>query len=214
MKDEYLYRGMRRKMIARLRRQGITDERVLRAMEAVPRHLFLRNSSFYHHAYSEGAFPIGEAQTLSRPYTVAFQSAALDVGPGLKVLEIGTGSGYQASILAALGAEVHSVERFLSLAKTARKRLAAMKFTGIHIYHGDGYAGLPDLAPFDRIIVTAGAPQVPQALLEQLTTGGQLLIPVGDKVQRMLSIRRRGAKTYSRRELGTFKFVPFLPGKR
>ena len=214
MTDDYLYRGMRRKMIARLRRRGITDERVLRAMAAVPRHLFLSNSSFYHQAYATGAFPIGEAQTLSSPYTVAFQSSALEVRSGMKVLEIGTGSGYQSSILAALGAEVHTVERFASLARAAAERLRAMKFAGIHGYHADGYAGLPDEAPFDRILVTAGAPEVPEALLDQLCIGGLLLIPVGKEKQRMLRIQRKGPTTFRRRDLGAFKFVPFLPGTR
>ena len=214
MRDEYLYRGMRRKMVARLRRQGIRDERVLRAMEAVPRHLFLNNSSFYHQAYTEGAFPIGEAQTLSSPYTVAFQSAALRVTAGQRILEIGTGSGYQAAILGALGAEVHTVERFGSLAKRARQRLAAMKFTGIHVYHADGYDGLPDAAPFDRIIATAGAAEVPEALPAQLAPGGALLIPVGREEQRMLLVERQSDNTFEQYDLGAFRFVPFLPGKR
>lgn len=205
---------MRRRMVARLRQRGITDERVLRAMEAVPRHLFLSHSSFYHQAYQEGAFPIGEAQTLSSPYTVAFQTSALQVQPDTKVLEIGTGSGYQASILAALGAEVHTVERFASLAKKATERLAAMKFKGIHGYHADGYAGLPDEAPFDRILVTAGAKEVPESLLRQLKISGLLLIPVGQPTQRMLRIRRKDDTTFVRRDLGEFSFVPFLPGKR
>ena len=214
MRDAYLYRGMRRRMVARLRQGGIVDERVLRAMGAVPRHLFLNNSSFYHQAYAEGAFPIGEAQTLSSPYTVAFQTAALGIAPGQKVLEIGTGSGYQASILAALGAEVHTLERFKSLADGARERLAAMKFDRVHVYHADGYGGWPPEAPFDRILVTAGAPRVPRTLKAQLALGGRLLVPVGEAEQRMLLIRRTGPTTFRRRDLGGFRFVPFLPGTR
>ena len=200
-------------MVADLRRQGIRDERVLAAMDAIPRHLFIEDSLLYHNTYLAQAFPIGCLQTLSRPYTVAFQSEQLEIQPGMKVLEVGTGSGYQAAVLAALGAEVYSVERYKELHLSARLRLHRMGFGSVRCYHRDGYKGLAEEAPFDRIIVTAAAREIPEALLRQLKKGGWLLIPVGQKSQVMWRITRRSEQRFAREQLGEFQFVPFLPGK-
>lgn len=197
--------------MAVLREKGIRDERVLEAIGRVPRHFFLEKA-FAEWAYQDKPFPIGCEQTISQPYTVAFQSSLLEVNKRDKVLEIGTGSGYQAAVLALLGARVFSIERHRPLYLQAKKMLRLLGLTGVRCYHRDGYKGLAEMAPFHRILVTAGAPEVPAALKEQLAIGGMLVIPVGDKDQRMLRIIRRGENEWETEDHGDFRFVPFLPG--
>jgi len=203
---------MRRQLMKSLRKKGIQDEAVLSAMEALPRHLFLEKA-FEEWAYQDKPFPIGNEQTISQPYTVAYMTELLQVKKRQKVLEIGTGSGYQAALLALLGARVYTVERQQELYEQARRKLDQLGFGQIRTYWRDGYQGLPELAPFDRIIVTAGAPEVPEALLEQLAIGGIMVIPVGKKGQRMYRITRQSENQYDEEVLGHFRFVPFLEGK-
>lgn len=199
-------------MTEALRQRGIADEPVLAAIGAVPRHFFL-DKAFEEHAYEDKAFPIGNEQTISQPFTVAYQTSLLRVQPGNRVLEIGTGSGYQAAILAALGARVYSVERQESLWARTKELLASMKFTTIRCFFQDGSKGLPDFAPYDRIIVTAGALAVPEALKQQLIwPGGILVIPVGLEVQKMHRIIRLNAEEYKEEIYDSFRFVPFLEG--
>ena len=182
------------------------------AIGALPRHLFFEKA-FEEHAYEDKAFPIGNEQTISQPYTVAYQSALLNIKNGDRVLEIGTGSGYQAAILAALGAQVYSIERQEALYLKAQKLLSDLGFVSVRCFFGDGTKGLPQFAPFDKIIVTAGAPVVPDKLKMQLRApGGVLVIPVGENVQRMFRIVRTGAETWQEDGLDTFRFVPFLEG--
>lgn len=194
-----------------LRKRGIRDEAVLAAMMAVPRHFFL-DKAFEERAYEDKPFPIGNEQTISQPYTVAYQSSLLAVKAGDRILEIGTGSGYQAAILAALGARVYTVERQESLYMQARDLLQALGFRTVQCFFRDGGLGLPVYAPFDKIVVTAGATVVPEPLKEQLMTGGILVIPVGNQVQKMTRITRISAKEFKEEILDDFKFVPFLSG--
>ena len=210
--DDFRHQGMRRKLVEELKGKGITDARVLAAIGKVPRHQFIDDSAFERFAYVDQAFPIGCDQTISQPYTVAFQSQLLKLKPGDKVLEIGTGCGYQTAILCELGAKVYSIERHRPLYLTTKQRLADMRCRA-HLVHGDGYKGLPVHAPFDKVIVTCGAPEVPQALVDQLVQGGILVIPVGgDGNQSMYSIVRteNGVK---RTEHGAFSFVPMVENK-
>ncbi|MCB0569737.1 MAG: protein-L-isoaspartate(D-aspartate) O-methyltransferase [Phaeodactylibacter sp.] len=202
---------MRRQLIGLLRKKGITDEKVLEAMETLPRHFFL-DKAFEERAYEDKPFPIGNEQTISQPYTVAYQTALLRVQKRDKVLEVGTGSGYQAAVLALLGARVYTVERQEALYLRAKKLLKGLGLGNVRCYLRDGSKGLPEFAPFDRIIVTAGAKEVPEALLEQLATGGMLVIPVGDPVQRMHCITRVSDTEYQDEKLAAFRFVPFLKG--
>ncbi|GAB4251715.1 MAG: protein-L-isoaspartate(D-aspartate) O-methyltransferase [Saprospiraceae bacterium] len=212
LEDSHWHKGLRKKMVETLRRKGISDERVLAAMEVVPRHFFL-DSALAHLAYEDQALPIECEQTISQPYTVAFQTQLLQVEKRQRILEVGTGSGYQAAILGALGARVFTVERHKALHQHAKELLAAMKLRNVRCYWGDGYKGLPEFAPFDRIIVTAAAAEVPQTLLEQLKPGGFLVIPVGDPVQKMLRVTREADGSFSEERFGSFRFVPFLKGK-
>lgn len=212
LEDSHWHKGLRKKLVESLRKKGITDERVLAAMEVVPRHFFL-DSALAHLAYEDQALPIACEQTISQPYTVAFQTQLLQVEKRQRILEVGTGSGYQAAILGALGARVFTIERHKALYEQAKKLLAAMKFRNIRCYWGDGYKGLPEFAPFDRIIVTAAAEEVPQPLLEQLKPGGFLVIPVGEPTQKMLRITRNEDGTFTKEDFGFFRFVPFLKGK-
>jgi protein-L-isoaspartate(D-aspartate) O-methyltransferase len=211
MEDTYKHQGQRRKLVDTLRRKGIRDEAVLAAMSRLPRHFFLEGA-FEQYAYQDKPFPIACEQTISQPYTVAFQTQLLQVEKRQKVLEIGTGSGYQAAILALMGARVFTIERHAQLHQQARHLLQQLGLKGIRTYHRDGYKGLPEMAPFDRILVTAGAPEVPSALLDQLKVGGILVIPVGVDKQRMLRIRRDSETDYVQEDHGDFRFVPFLPG--
>ena len=212
MKDTFKHKGLRKQLVATLVSKGITNSAVLDAIGSIPRHLFM-DSSFLDHAYQDKAFPIAANQTISQPYTVAFQSELLEVRPESKILEIGTGSGYQAAVLCVLGAHVYSIERQLELFKKTSKFLPKIGYVAKRLIFGDGYKGLPDEAPFDRIIVTAGAPFVPKPLLSQLKIGGRLVIPVGDVDQIMTLYIRKGTKEFETHELGNFKFVPLLENK-
>lgn len=211
MKDSYRHKGMRRQLVAELQHKGIKDVRVLQAIMDLPRHFFLDNA-FVEIAYEDKAFPIGKDQTISQPYTVAYQTCLLDVQKREKILEVGTGSGYQAAILALLGARVYTVERQELLHKKAKNLLEILKPGNIRCFYRDGYKGLPEFAPFDKIIVTAGAREIPKALQEQLKLGGVMVIPVGEKSQKMLKITRLDAAQYEMEELADFRFVPFLKG--
>ncbi|NTW24888.1 MAG: protein-L-isoaspartate(D-aspartate) O-methyltransferase [Lentimicrobium sp.] len=210
--DTFRHKGLRKKLVESIRLKGIRDENVLKAIEAVPRHLFF-DSGFLEFAYEDKAFPIGAGQTISQPYTVAFQTELLQIKRGDKVLEIGTGSGYQASILYQMGAKVFSIERQRLLFTKAKEQLPQMGFA-IKTFFGDGYKGLPAFAPFDKIIVTAGAPYVPEALTNQLKPGGILVIPLdeGDS-QLMTSIRKLPDSTLITTQHGRFRFVPLLGDK-
>ena len=212
MKDTFKHKGLRKQLVATLVSKGITNSAVLDAIGSIPRHLFM-DSSFLDHAYQDKAFPIAANQTISQPYTVAFQSELLEVRPESKILEIGTGSGYQAAVLCVLGAHVYSIERQLELFKKTSKFLPKIGYVAKRLIFGDGYKGLPEEAPFDRIIVTAGAPFVPKPLLSQLKIGGRLVIPVGDVDQIMTLYIRKGTKEFEKLELGNFKFVPLLENK-
>lgn len=199
-------------MAAQLKEKGITDERVLEAVRNVPRHLFL-DSGFEDFAYQDKAFPIGAGQTISQPYTVAFQSQLLEVQKDHKILEIGTGSGYQTAVLCVMGAKVYSVERQNELFKQTSILLPKLGIRPKHLSFGDGYKGLPNHAPFDSIIVTAGAPIIPQALMAQLKIGGRLVIPLGEKHQIMTMLIRKNATQFEKHEFGEFRFVPLLENK-
>lgn len=212
--DTYRHKGLRRKLIESVREKGIRSEAVLEAMGRVPRHFFL-DKAFDEWAYQDTAFPIECDQTISQPYTVAFQTELLDVRPGMKVLEVGTGSGYQACVLAELGCRVYTIERHEPLYKLTSMLLKEIGYRQVRTFYGDGYQGLPRYAPFERILVTAGAPEIPQALLDQLSVGGKLVIPVGQgETQKMLLVTRTSDDQYDRQELGDFRFVPLLKGKK
>ncbi len=212
LKDSYRHKGLRRQLIESLRDKGIRDERVLRAMSDLPRHFFLEKA-FEEKAYDDIPFPIGNEQTISQPYTVAYMTELLGVEKRQKVLEIGTGSGYQAAILSMLGARVYTIERHQELYERTTKLLDSLGFGHIRTYWRDGYKGLPEFAPFDRIIVTAGAPEIPAALLDQLAIGGILVIPVGRNQQKMHRLTKKADGTFLDEALGPFRFVPFLSGK-
>lgn len=212
MQDTYKHIGMRKQLIQSIRLKGIRDEQVLVAMQKIPRHFFFE-SSFLKFAYDDKPFPIGAGQTISQPYTVAYQTELLQVKKGDRVLEIGTGSGYQACILAEMGARVLSIERQRALYEKAVKFLPKMGYT-IKLFFGDGYKGLPAYAPFDKILVTAGAPYIPDPLIRQLKTGGILVIPVGEfDVQTMTTVTRTGEDRFEKRDHGLFRFVPLLEDK-
>lgn len=210
--DSNRHKGLRNQLVETIRRKGIKNKQVLQAVAKVPRHLFM-DSGFIDFAYQDKPFPIGADQTISQPYTVAFQTELLSVLPGHKILEIGTGSGYQTAILIELKAEVYSIERQKELYTKAKKFLPKVGYVPKKLVYGDGYIGLPENAPFDGIIVTAGAPYVPKALLGQLKIGGKLVIPVGDEVQVMTVFTRTGDKSFEKLEYGDFRFVPMLKEK-
>ena len=209
--DSFLHRGRRRQLIDRLRETGAYDDKVLTVMANVPRHAFL-DSSFHEWAYRDEAFPIDCDQTISQPSTVAWQTSALELLPRQHVLEIGTGSGYQAAVLSLLGGRVFSLERHKPLYLRAKLTLKKLRLDRIRLYLRDGHKGLPELAPFDRILVTAGAASVPPTLREQLKVGGQMIIPVGpaEGEQRMLRVRRTAEATWTEEDLGACAFVPFV----
>jgi len=203
---------MRKKLVDSIRRKGIQDAGVLKALDTIPRHLFL-DSSFLEFAYDDKPFPIGSGQTISQPYTVAFQSELLQVKQGQKVLEIGTGSGYQACVLAEMGAKVYSVERQKKLYLKTKEFLKKLPYN-VKLFYGDGGKGVPSFAPYDRILITAAAPDIPKALLDQLRTGGFLVVPVGGgDVQTMLRIKKLGNDEFETEEFGAFRFVPMLQNK-
>lgn len=210
--DTHKHKGLRKGLIKVLIEKGITDNLVLEAINRVPRHLFL-DHAFLEHAYEDKAFPIGDGQTISQPYTVAFQTSLLELKKGDKVLEIGTGSGYQCCVLIEMGANVYTIERVKNLHEKAVFYMSQLGYKA-NFYCGDGTLGLPTIAPFDKIIVTAGAPVVPETLVQQLSIGGILVIPVGDaKSQKMLRIRRINSTQFTKEELGDFAFVP-LKGEK
>ena len=212
MKDTSKHQGLRKQLSNILVRKGINDENVLAAIEKIPRHLFI-DSSFSDHAYQDKAFPIAANQTISQPYTVAFQTQTLQIQSGDKVLEIGTGSGYQTAVLLELGAEVYTIERQHELFKKTSLFLPKLGYLPKKFIFGDGYKGFKEKAPFDKIIVTAGAPFVPKTLLAQLKVKGKLLIPVGSKTQIMTLFIRKSLKEFEKYELGDFAFVPMLKKK-
>ena len=212
MKDTFKHKGLRQQLVNGIKNKGITDLRVLEAIGKVPRHLFM-DSSFLDYAYKDMAFPIAADQTISQPYTVAFQTELLQVKKDDKILEIGTGSGYQLAVLCELGARVFSIERQQELFKKTSMFLPKLGYRAKKLIFGDGYKGLPEEAPFDGIIVTAGAPFVPKALLGQLKIGGRLVIPVGEDVQIMTVIVRKDEKEFEQEEYGEFRFVPLLENK-
>lgn len=212
MQDTTKHQGKRRQLVEVLKQKGITQKAVLDAIADIPRHLFL-DSSFIDHAYMDKAFPIGAEQTISQPYTVAFQTEQLDLLPEMKILEIGTGSGYQTAVLCHMGAVVYSIERQHELFRTSLKRLPALGYAPKKLIFGDGYKGFPEQAPYDRIIVTAGAPTIPEALLAQLAVGGRMVIPVGENNQKMTVITRTSATEFAQLVLGDFRFVPLLEDK-
>ena len=203
---------MRKKLVETLVKKGIANEAVLDAINAIPRHLFM-DSSFVNHAYVDKAFPIAADQTISQPYTVARQTELLEVSPGDKILEIGTGSGYQTAVLLEMGATVYSIERQNELFKKTKLFLPKLGYRPKKLIFGDGYIGLESEAPFDGIIVTAGAPFVPKPLLSQLKVGAKLVIPVGDDIQIMTVYTRTSATEFEKEEFGEFRFVPLLEDK-
>ena len=208
VEDSYKHQGMRRRLIQKLREKGIESEKVLGVMGKIPRHIFFENA-FLEHAYQDKAFPIGHGQTISQPYTVAFQSQLLKIEEGDKVLEIGTGSGYQAMVLHDLGAKLYTIEYQEPLYERTRHFLPKLGYQKIHFFYGDGSKGLAAHAPFNKIIVTAGAPTVPNSLVAQLTIGGCLVIPVGDNsTQQMLRLTKTSERKISKEVFSNFSFVP------
>lgn len=211
IEDSYRHKGLRKQLSDQLRNKGITDENVLNAINEVPRHVFL-DSSFVEFAYQDTAFPIGSGQTISQPSTVAFQSQLLQIESGMKVLEIGTGSGYQACVLAAMGARVFSIERQRNLYFKTKEILEQLPFR-VKTFLGDGFEGLPSYQPFDRIIITAGAPVIPEKLIQQMKPGGIMVIPIDnteDEGQTMLKVTKGEDGSLKKETFGQFKFVPML----
>lgn len=212
VKDSHRQQGKRQQLVKIVQEKGIVDQKVLKAIGSIPRHLFM-DSSFEDHAYQDKAFPIAADQTISQPYTVAFQTELLQIKRGDTVLEIGTGSGYQTAVLCYLGAKVYTVERQRELFKKTERFLPKLGYRPKYATFGDGYLGLPDYAPFDKIIVTAGAPFIPKPLMQQLKVGGRLVIPVGDDVQIMTLLERKSQKEFKKTTFGEFRFVPLLEDK-
>ena len=212
MKDTSKHQGLRKQLADVLKKKGIIDDHVLKAIKLIPRHLFI-DSSFADHAYQDKAFPIVAEQTISQPFTVAFQTQTLSINSGDKILEIGTGSGYQTAVLLELGAVVYTIERQHELFKKTSLFLPKLGYFPKKFIFGDGYKGFKEKAPFDKILVTAGAPFVPKPLLSQLKVGGKLLIPVGKKKQVMTLFIRKTSKEFEKHELGDFSFVPMLQKK-
>ncbi len=211
--DSYKQKGMRRQLVQQLREKGITDERVLAAIEAVPRHFFL-DPAFENQAYEDRAFPITAGQTISQPYTVAFQTQQLEIKKFDKVLEIGTGSAYQACVLAEMGVTLYTIERQRALYDYVGKFFFLNRYPNIKRFYGDGFEGLPTFAPFDKILITCGAPFLPPKLIQQLKPGGIMVVPVGeDGRQKMIRVRKDAAGNVTQEEMGDFSFVPMLTGK-
>lgn len=212
--DTYRHKGLRKQLVSSLREKGISNERVLQAINNVPRHFFL-DSAFDKVAYEDRAFPIAESQTISQPYTVAYQTQLLDPKQHEKILEIGTGSGYQAIILAEMGAKVFTIERQKKLFDEHRKFVLRDKYPNIKYFYCDGYEGLKTFAPFDKVIVTAAAPFIPAKLVDQLKTGGKMVIPVGEgNVQKMIRLTKRADGTVEEETFDNFSFVPMVEGRR
>jgi protein-L-isoaspartate(D-aspartate) O-methyltransferase len=212
--DSYLHKGLRKKLVDQIREKGITDEAVLSAIMNVPRHFFL-DSAFEKQAYEDRAFPIGEEQTISQPYTVAYQTQLLQVKPFEKILEVGTGSAYQASVLAELKAKVYSIERQKKLFDTNKNFEFLKQYPTLRMFYGDGFEGLPTYAPFDKILITAAAPYVPEKLLQQLKPGGWMVLPLDEgENQRMHRITKQADGSLIEEKFDEFSFVPMLVGKR
>ena len=212
MIDNFKHKGLRKQLVQTIKAKGITDDKVLEAVRNVPRHFFF-DSSFLEHAYADNPFPIGFGQTISQPYTVAYQTELLQIKRGDKVLEIGTGSGYQACILNVMGAKVFSIERQKGLYIKTKALLSELGYS-IKLFFGDGYKGLPTFSPFDKIIITAAAPYLPQALIDQLKPGGLMVVPLGKgSVQTMTTIIKKSDDEYETVEYGDFRFVPLLEDK-
>jgi protein-L-isoaspartate(D-aspartate) O-methyltransferase len=211
--DSYRHKGLRKKLIEILREKGITDAAVLESINNIPRHFFL-DSAFDEIAYEDRAFPIGDGQTISQPYTVAYQSQLLQIKPFDKILEIGTGSIYQASVLAEMGANVFTIERQKNLYEKTKSFFFKSKYPNLKFFYGDGFEGLPTYGPFDKVIITAAAPFIPPKLIEQLKPGGKMVVPVdeGDQ-QRMLRLTKNADGSYSEEAFENFSFVPMLTGK-
>ncbi len=212
MVDTYRHKGMRKKLVEVIKQKGISNEKILSAINKIPRHLFL-DSSFVEFAYEDKPFPIGSGQTISQPYTVAFQTDILDVSKGMKVLEIGTGSGYQACVLEDIGAKVFSIERQRKLFHKTKEFIISLGYN-IKFFFGDGFKGVPAFAPYDRILITAAAPEIPEDLLKQLKLGGKLVIPLGEgDVQTMLRLTKLTNGEFTEETFGAFRFVPMLKNK-
>lgn len=211
MEDSLLFKGLRKKLAEKLEEKGITSKKVLEAIEKIPRHFFV-SKGLERLAYEDQALPIDEGQTISQPYTVAFQTQLLKVNHGEKVLEIGTGSGYQAAVLAELGAKVYSIERHHKLFQNSQIVLTSLGYK-VQQFYGDGYIGKPAFAPYHKIIVTAGAKEIPQALVEQLAVGGRMVIPVGNEKQEMVLLEKDVNGKITITKHGNFIFVPFVKGK-
>jgi protein-L-isoaspartate(D-aspartate) O-methyltransferase len=214
--DTYRHKGLRKELAVKLRDKGITDRNVLTAVETVPRHLFFGKDTifFESHAYEDKAFPIGEGQTISQPFTVAYQSELLQLSPKEKILEIGTGSGYQAAVLATIGVKVFTIERHRKLYERTKPLLEQLGYSNIKCFFGDGFEGLPSYAPFDKIIITASVNELPKKLLQQLPIGGKMVIPFGTETNcNMVRITKEGEDQYSDEVFGKFAFVPMLKGK-
>jgi len=213
MIDSYKHKGLRNKLVDKIRERGISDEKVLSVIQEIPRHYFIHDNAFLPYAYDDIAFPIGAKQTISQPYTVAFQTALLKLEKGDKVREIGTGSGYQTAVLVKMGVKVFTIERQKTLFDKTKNFLPSIGYRP-KFFYGDGFKGLPVYAPFDKIIVTAGAPYIPEGLQLQLTVGGVLVIPVGDGgIQKMIIVKRISETDFEQQELDEFKFVPMLANK-
>jgi protein-L-isoaspartate(D-aspartate) O-methyltransferase len=212
MVDTYRHKGMRKKLVESIKQKGITDERILNAINKIPRHLFL-DSSFLEYAYDDKPFPIGSGQTISQPYTVAFQSELLDIKKGDKVLEIGSGSGYQACVLEELGAKVFSIERQRKLYLKTKEFIAGLGYK-VRFFYGDGNKGVPAFAPFDRILITAAAPDISAELIQQLKPGGKIIAPIGKgDIQTMIRITKTSDNKLIEENFGSFRFVPMLKNK-
>jgi protein-L-isoaspartate(D-aspartate) O-methyltransferase len=211
MTDSFLAKGKRKKLVEDLRRKGITDEEVLRAINAVPRHDFM-DPAFLNHAYIDKAFPISSGQTISQPYTVAVQTELLQVKKRDKILEIGTGSGYQCAILAEMGAKVYTIERYRELYLKAQRTLTSLGYTA-DFFYDDGYEGKPQYGPFDGIIITAATKEIPEKLPKQLKIGGRLVIPLGNSISQVMTlVIRKGEDDFEYSSHGSFVFVPMLKG--
>jgi protein-L-isoaspartate(D-aspartate) O-methyltransferase len=212
MQDTFRQQGLRKRLVQELKDLGIKDIKVLNAIERIPRHFYIE-TTFGDDAYENKPFPIGRGQTISNPYTVAYQTELLEIKEGDKVLEIGTGSGYQSAVLAELKAEVYTIERHQPLSKKAKKILDSFGYNNVHTFYGDGFKGLPEYAPFDKIIITAAAPEIPKELLKQLKVNGLIVIPFGNgDTQQMIRITRLDNNEFEKETFSDFTFVPMLKG--
>ena len=212
MIDSFKHKGLRNKLIEELSEKGIIDSGVLNAISKIPRHLFM-DSGFIDHAYQDKAFPIGSGQTISQPFTVAFQTQLLEIKKGNKILEIGTGSGYQAAVLCEMGAKVYTIERIRELYRKTSSFLPSINYYPKKMIYGDGYEGLEEEAPFDGIIVTAGASKIPEKLLLQLKVGGRMVVPIGENVQKMVLYIKKSETNIEIKNFGDFQFVPMLKNR-